>query len=91
MDWIELNKDKPKKNGTYLCFVPTCKHYNKHFYQYKWDGHNFIDDSWLGNDRIVEATHYIELIEPKSKKQQKNDLDKIDEMINHLKNKFKVD
>ena len=67
MEWIEV-KNKPKENGTYMCFVPDCKHYNTHWAEYYWNGVNFIDkQAYFGNGRIVEATHYMIIVEPNIK------------------------
>ncbi len=64
MDWIPVS-EKPKEIGIYFCFVPDCKHYNKHWGKYKWNGHNFIDEQpLLGRGRVVEASHYVHLTEP---------------------------
>jgi hypothetical protein len=66
MEWIKLTKDnRPPEKGPYLCFVPDCKHYNEHRDFYFWNGENFIDDSFLGRNRIVEASHFMILEEPK--------------------------
>lgn len=67
MEWIKItNNSKPPENGVYLCYVPDCKHYNTHKDFYYWNGVNFIDDTILGNNRIVEASHFIILEEPKN-------------------------
>jgi len=65
MEWIKItNKNKPITKKKYLCFVPANKYYNKHIDQYDWDGNNFRDIYFVGRNRIVEVTHYIELREP---------------------------
>ena len=63
MEWIPISK-KPTENGKYMCFVPDCKHYNKHWAEYHWDGENFRDNTYIGRDRIVEASHYMIIVEP---------------------------
>jgi hypothetical protein len=63
MEWIPISK-KPTENGKYMCFVPDCKHYNKHWAEYHWDGENFKDNTYLGRDRIVEVSHYMIIVEP---------------------------
>lgn len=67
MEWIKIdNNNKPEKHGVYMCFVPDCKHYNKHWDEYYWDGERFIDTQPLvGNNREVQVTHYMIIQEPK--------------------------
>jgi len=63
MEWVTVS-NKPKKNGIYFCFVPDCKRYNKHWDSYYWDGENFIDNSFMGQGKIVKASHYMIITEP---------------------------
>lgn len=65
MEWVKIDEDnKPSEKGRYMCFVPDCKHYNKHWDSYYWNGENFVDDTYLGRNRIVEATHFMIIEEP---------------------------
>lgn len=65
MEWIKIDKNnKPKEKGMYMCFVSDCKLYNKHWGEYYWDGKNFVDNTYMGRGKIVEATHYLIIVEP---------------------------
>jgi hypothetical protein len=63
MEWIPVTK-KPSEKKKYMCFVPECDDYNKHWAEYYWDGENFRDNTYLGKNRIVEASHYMIIEEP---------------------------
>jgi hypothetical protein len=64
MKWISVNK-LPSEKGKYLCYVPDCKWYNEHWDFYYFDGENFIDNqAFIGNGRVVPATHYVILEKP---------------------------
>ena len=71
MDWIKITdetKKQLKKGESYMCFVPNCKKYNKHYDRYHFDGENFRDrQAFFGNDKIVEASHYMIVTEPEKK------------------------
>ena len=63
MEWIPVSI-KPKKLGFYICLVPKCKRFNKHWDKYYWDGEKFIDKTpHVGRDKIVEASHYLLIID----------------------------
>jgi len=65
MEWIKLTKkSQPKENKIYMCYVPNCKHYNEHYGDYYWNGSNFIDDTYIGRNRIVKVTHYMTIVNP---------------------------
>ncbi len=63
MEWIPVTK-KPSEKKKYMCFVPECEDYNKHWAEYYWDGENFRDNTYLGKNRIVEVSHYMIIEEP---------------------------
>lgn len=67
MHWIKIDKKhKPPFKGTFMCFVPDCKLYKKHHAEYDWDGKKFIDDTFIGRGKTVEATHFMIITDPEN-------------------------
>ncbi len=67
-EWIPVTEESIKQleeSKTYMCFVPDCKHYQKHYAEYHFDGEKFRDrQAMFGLDRIVEASHYMIITNP---------------------------
>lgn len=63
MEWISIKQQKPTEIKKYLCFVPESEEYEEHWAEYLFNGVYFIGGK-LGDSRIIEPSHYFEIVKP---------------------------